>query len=102
MEFKLNLMSATQGFAAMGSQSRLEVLQTLVRAGNAGLAVGEIQKRTGIPASTLAHHIKSLSAAGLITQEKQGRAIINKADFEHLQGLAEYILNECCSDEGVI
>jgi ArsR family transcriptional regulator len=91
--------SAAQGFSAMGSPSRLEVLQVLVRAGNAGLPVGDIQKRTGIAASTLAHHIKFLSAADLIRQDKQGRTIINRANFEHLQSLAEYILHQCCSEE---
>ena len=90
---------AAQGFAAMGSESRMEVLQTLVRAGDKGLPVGEIQKRTGIAASTLAHHIKFLSAAGLIEQERQGRTIINQANYEHLRNLAAYILEECCIDE---
>lgn len=92
-------LTAAQGFSAMGSESRLEVLQVLVRAGNKGLAVGDIQSRTGIPASTLAHHLKFLSAAELVLQDKQGRTIINRANFDVLQSLAEYILNECCSEE---
>ncbi|NKB53967.1 MAG: metalloregulator ArsR/SmtB family transcription factor [Rhizobiaceae bacterium] len=95
----MDLKIAAQGFSAIGSPSRLEVLQVLVRAGNAGLAVGDIQQRTGIPASTLAHHLKFLSAAELIIQDKQGRSIINRANFELLQSLAEYILQECCSEE---
>ena len=90
---------AAQGFSAMGSQSRLEVLQSLVRAGNAGLSVGDIQSRTGIAASTLAHHLKFLNLAGLISQERQGRAIINRANYDLLQDLANYILRECCADE---
>ena len=91
--------SAALGFSAMGSESRLEVLQVLVRAGNTGLAVGDIQQRTGIPASTLAHHLKFLSSAELVIQDKQGRTIINRANFDLLQSLAEYILQECCADE---
>ena len=93
-------VTAAQGFSAMGSESRLEVLQVLVRAGNAGLAVGDIQTRTNIPGSTLAHHLKFLSSADLIIQEKQGRTIINRANYDHLQKLAAFILEECCSDEG--
>ena len=45
---------AVQGFAAVASEPRLEVLLTLVRAGNDGLSVGEIQERVDLPASTLA------------------------------------------------
>lgn len=89
-----------QGFAAMGSESRLRVLKTLVRAGEAGLTVGEIQERTGIAPSTLAHHLKFLAAGGVVEQEKAGRTVINRARFDKLQELAQFILGECCADVG--
>ncbi|MEM9330911.1 MAG: metalloregulator ArsR/SmtB family transcription factor [Pseudomonadota bacterium] len=95
----MELVFAAEGFSAMGSESRLLVLQTLVKAGPKGLAVGEIQKRTNIPASTLAHHLKFLNAADLVVQEKQGRTIFSRANFQHLESLADFILNECCRDE---
>ncbi|MEO1639186.1 MAG: metalloregulator ArsR/SmtB family transcription factor [Pseudomonadota bacterium] len=92
-------VTATQGFAAMGSEPRFAVLQTLVKAGADGLRVGEIQDRTGIPASTLAHHLKFLASADLVIAERQGRTIINRANFTHLEALAAFILQECCVDE---
>ena len=88
-----------QGFAAMGSQARLRVLKVLVRAGEPGLTVGEIQDRTGIAPSTLAHHLKHLAAGGLVAQERVGRATINRARFDALRDLAGFILEECCADE---
>jgi ArsR family transcriptional regulator len=94
----LNTIEAAQGFSAMGSESRLEVLQALVRAGNSGLRVGDIQERTGIAASTLAHHLKFLAAANLIVQRKQGRVIMNTANFEYLNSLAGFILENCCTE----
>lgn len=90
---------AAQGFAAIGSEARLEVVQVLVRAGNNGLTIGEIQGRTGMAASTLAHHLKFLASAGLIAQEKSGRSVFNRAAFARLEALAGYILKECCADE---
>jgi len=89
---------AAQGFSAAGSEPRLAVLLTLVRAGQGGLAVGEIQERLAIPASTLAHHLKFLAAAGLVVQEKQGRTIVNRAAFDRLQALADFLLEACCSE----
>lgn len=89
---------AAQGFAAMGSEARLKVLKTLIRAGEEGLTVGEIQDRTGIAPSTLAHHLKFLAAGELVTQEKRGRAVINRASYKQLQNLAQFILSECCAD----
>ena len=90
---------AAHGFAAIGSEARLEVVRTLVRAGRAGLSVGDIQARTGMAASTLAHHLRVLASAGLIVQEKTGRTVVNRADFARLEALAGYILQECCADE---
>jgi DNA-binding transcriptional ArsR family regulator len=95
----MDLEIAAQGFAALGSEARLQVVLTLVKAGQGGLTVGDIQSRTGMAASTLAHHLKFLSSAGLVTQEKDGRSVINRAAYGHLEDLAGYILKECCADE---
>ncbi len=94
----LLIEEAAQGFAAVGSEARLQVVLTLVRAGDPGLSVGAIQERVKMPASTLAHHIRFLAAAGLIVQEKRGRELINRANFERMQALAHYLLSECCAD----
>ncbi|SFQ94666.1 ArsR/SmtB family transcription factor [Poseidonocella sedimentorum] len=86
------------GFAAMGSEARLDVLRLLVRAGPEGLSVGALGARSGIAPSTLAHHLKVLAGAGLIVQEKQGRAVVSRADYGRLEALAGYILHNCCAD----
>ncbi len=90
---------AAQGFAAIGSPARLQVLQDLVRAGNNGLMIGEIQNKSQMPASTLAHHLRILTSAKLVTQKKSGRSVANHAAYDHLKALAAYILKECCVDE---
>ncbi len=94
----LTLEEAAQGFAAAGSEPRLEVLLSLVRAGPGGLSVGAIQAKLDLPASTLAHHLRFLAAAGLIVQERRGRTVRNRAAFEHIEALAAFLLKECCSE----
>lgn len=94
----MNWETAAQSFAAMGSDARLQVLRALVRAGTEGLTVGHIQTRTGIPASTLAHHLKFLTSAGVVEQTRIGRSTVNTAKFEHLEHLAHFILCECFAD----
>ena len=89
---------AAQGFAAAGSESRLGVLRVLIRAGSDGLTVSDIQQRLDIPASTLAHHLKFLAAGELIVQEKQGRAVMNRANYDQLRALADFLMHECCAD----
>jgi len=99
---EIPIEAAAQGFAAMGSEARLHVLQTLVKAGPGGLTVGDIQARSGMAASTLAHHLRFLASAGLIEQEKDGRSVISRAAYQRLEALAGFILKECCvdADEG--
>ena len=92
------LEEAARGFSAVGSESRLAVLLLLVKTGVEGLTVGEIGRKLQIPASTLAHHLRFLGAANLIEQEKQGREVINKANFDYIKLLGDYLLDECCMD----
>lgn len=95
------LHQAALGFSAIGSEQRLTVLKCLVRAGAPGLTVRDIQDRTQIAPSTLAHHLKALVAGGVVTQSREGRSTITRANFEHLEQLAHFILCECCADTNV-
>jgi len=98
MEASMNIDSASAGFAAVGSGPRLQVLTLLVRTGEAGLTTGDIQQKLNIPASTLTHHLKHLAEGNVIRQVKQGRAMLNIANYNHLNALAEFLLKECCID----
>lgn len=94
-----DLTVAAAQFAALGSEQRLSVLRTLVRAGPEGLSIGALGNRTGVTGSTLTHHMKILNSAGLVTQAKQGRSIICAAvAFDDVQALSQFLLNECCAD----
>lgn len=83
--------------AAMGHEHRLAVYRLLVRAGKQGLSVGEIGGYTGLPASTLAHHLGSLAGAGLVIQERQGRRVINRADYAAMQRCLDFLTEQCCA-----
>jgi DNA-binding transcriptional ArsR family regulator len=94
----ISIKDAAQGYAAVGSESRLAVLSLLVQAGDDGLTVSEIGSQLGIAASTLAHHLRYLADAKMILQEKHGREVRNTANFDHLEELGKYLLLECCKN----
>lgn len=95
----LELAQAASAFAALGSEQRLGVLRILVRAGPDGLSIGELGQRSGVTGSTLTHHMKILTQAGLVDQSKQGRSIICVAvAYGRAAELADFILTECCAD----
>ena len=60
---------------------------------------GAIAERLDEPAPTLSFHLKELAHAGLVTQERDGRNVIYRAAFEHMQTLLGYLSANCC--EGV-
>ena len=94
-------VEAAAVFAALGSEQRLAVLRLLVRAGPEGLTIGELGARSGVTGSTLTHHMKVLTAAGLVRQVKDGRRIICiGADYDRMRGISDYLLKECCADSG--
>lgn len=86
---------AAKAFGALGHDARLGLFRLLVRAGPEGLNIGEIGRLLSLPPSTLAHHLGVLVAAGLVTQERRGRAVANRADYERLRAVFDFV-EECC------
>lgn len=87
----------SRAFAALGHDARLRVFRLLVRAGPDGLNVSQIGAELGMAASTLAHHLAALVAAGLVEQERQGREVLNRAARGRAQALAAYLTEACCA-----
>lgn len=95
----IELETAAQAFAALGSEQRLSVLRCLVRAEPEGLAAGELARRTGIGASTLTHHLRFLTQVGLVQQYRYGRSVICvAANHQMVDRLAQFLVFECCAD----
>ncbi len=95
----MTIEEAASTFAALGSEQRLAVLGTLVRAGPDGLSIGQLGEKSGVTGSTLTHHMRVLSQAGLVSQVRQGRSIICAAvEYGRVGALSAYLLRECCAD----
>jgi ArsR family transcriptional regulator len=87
---------AARCLAELGHPHRLQVFHLLIRAGDAGRSVGEIQSALGIPKSTLAHHISALVSAGLMTQRREGRTQRCKVDAARSRLLLKFLVSDCC------
>ena len=96
----IELQSAASILAELGNETRLAIVRNLVRAGGDGLMVGEIQRATGIPGSTLTHHLQRLCQVGLVSQTRRGSALWCTADTGLVHSLAHYLIEECCAGEG--
>jgi DNA-binding transcriptional ArsR family regulator len=92
---------AAGGLSALGNRTRLRLFRLLVKAGKAGMNVGDIQVLVEVPASTLAHHLAALARSGLVIQERRGREVISRVDYEAMRGLIGYLTEECCTGVGI-
>lgn len=86
-----------RALAALGHDTRLAIFRLLVRAGDAGLNVGEIGQHLDQAPSTLAHHLSALVEAGLVVQERQGRSVINRVDYAAMRRTLDFLTSECCT-----
>ena len=96
----MNIETAARQLEALGNPTRLRIYRTLVRAGHGGLAVGQVQERVGLPASTLSHHIRRLVDQGLVRQERAGTSLICHAEYSVMTALLGFLAEECCADQG--
>ena len=92
----MKLVDAAKKFEALGNPTRLLVFRTLIEAGREGMSVGDLQKVSKVPGSTLNHHIAKLVLAGLVEQEKEGRTIFSKANYDKSEALLTFMMKNCC------
>ena len=89
-----------RALAALAQEVRLRVFRALVVAGPAGLTPGDLAAQLEVAPNTLSFHLKELSHAGLISQERQGRNLIYRAAFDTMNALLAYLTENCCEDQG--
>lgn len=93
----MELQHAARCLEKLGNPTRLEIFRLLVRAGEAGLAVGQIQDHLGIPASTLSHHLSHLVNVGLVSQARESRVLRCTPNFKLMEQLVDFLGEECCA-----
>ena len=85
-----------RSLAALAQDVRLRVFRALVVAGQEGLTPGGLSEQLGIAPNTLSFHLKELTHAGLVSQERQGRNLIYRASFTAMASLMAYLTENCC------
>ncbi len=95
-------LTVVRALAALAQPLRLQVFRALVVAGPQGLTPGAMSTGTGVPPNTLSFHLKELAHAGLVSQQRDGRYLIYRADFERMNGVLAYLTENCCQGKGCL
>jgi ArsR family transcriptional regulator, arsenate/arsenite/antimonite-responsive transcriptional repressor len=88
--------TAVTSLAALAQSMRLRMFRALVGAGPTGMTPGDLSVMLDVPASTLSFHLKELTHAGLVTQERDGRNLIYRPALAQMGALVDYLTAHCC------
>lgn len=92
----MDMHAAIVALGALAGEPRLALFRLLVQAGSDGLPAGVIAEKLGVPNSSLSFHLAQLRVAGLVTQERQHRALIYRANYPAMNTLVDYLTENCC------
>lgn len=92
----MELNQAVRALSALAQAHRLAVYRLLVQAGPVGRVVGEIASALGLPPATLSFHLKTLTHAGLVHPQAEGRHVRYTADFAAMHALIDFLSENCC------
>jgi DNA-binding transcriptional ArsR family regulator len=88
---------ALASFGALSQQTRLQIVRSLVRAGPEGTAAGEIAEELAVSPSNLSFHLRELEQAGIISSRRASRSIIYVAEYQALNALIRFLMEDCCA-----
>jgi ArsR family transcriptional regulator len=94
--------AVVKALAALAQSSRLEVFRSLVVAGQAGLTPGALSESLGVAPNTLSFHLKELVHADLISQERVGRNLVYRAQFDRMNAVLAYLTQNCCQGQACL
>jgi DNA-binding transcriptional ArsR family regulator len=92
--------AAIAALGALAQEHRLAAFRLLVQAGESGLAAGAIAERLAMPNSSLSFHLAQLARAGLVRSERRHRSLVYRADYEAMNRLVGYLMENCCAGAG--
>ncbi len=98
----MDVNDALEALSALSNETRLWVFRLLVQAGHEGMTAGDIAENLSSRQNTMSSHLKLLSQAGLISSRREGRHIIFRADYEAIQGLVLFLMEDCCQGKAEV
>jgi DNA-binding transcriptional ArsR family regulator len=97
----MDTSNALKSLTALSHENRLAIFRLLVEQGTTGIAAGQIAEGLGLPAATASFHLKELVNAELAVAEPQSRFIFYRANYGTMNGLIEYLTDNCCVRGGI-
>ncbi|MGH8062747.1 MAG: ArsR/SmtB family transcription factor [Pseudoxanthomonas sp.] len=95
----MDTAQTVQALRALSHDVRLAAYRALIQAGPEGMPVGSLRDLLGLPAATLTAHLNQLRQAGLVSDQREGRVIRLRADYERMNALIGFLTENCCGGQ---
>ena len=95
----MNDTEVVKALAALAQESRLRLFRLLVVAGPGGATPSRMGEALGIAPTSISFHMKELLNAGLVSQQRDGRHIIYRAQVDAMNALLGFLTANCCGGE---
>jgi ArsR family transcriptional regulator, arsenate/arsenite/antimonite-responsive transcriptional repressor len=96
------LAKSVEALSALAHDGRLSIFRLLVRAGEDGVAAGDIARKLDVLPNTLSASLTVLANAGLVASRRDGRSIIYNADYARMSNLLAFLMEDCCNGDASI
>ncbi len=94
--------SVIKALAALSQSSRLEIFRKLVVAGEMGLTPSALAESLSVAPNTLSFHLKELMHADLVSQERMGRNLFYRAQYDRMNSVLAYLTQNCCQGQSCL
>lgn len=98
----MKMIDAVTAMSALAHEGRLDLFRRLIRAGQTGMAVGELVDACQQNFSTVSAQLLTLSNAGLVGKNREGRSIIYFANYDAMRNLMSFLMKDCCQGNAQI
>jgi DNA-binding transcriptional ArsR family regulator len=98
----LNDTLAVQALGALAQASRLRVFRRLVVAGLDGDTPTRMAEALDLTPAALSFHLKELTHAGLVSQEREGRHLIYRTRIDTMNDLLGFLTANCCQGQSCL
>lgn len=92
----MEIIEATEAFAALSQKTRLRIFRHLISAGDVGVSAGTLANVLDVLPNTLSTNLSILLKAKLVKRERQGRSIRYYADFDGISAMLRFLMRDCC------
>lgn len=84
-------------FGTLSSPARVMIFRLLLGRASQPVAFGQLAETSGIPASTLKHHLSEMEKGGILVRQRAGRQTLISLQLDTLQSTLTALLAECCA-----